>query len=92
MPSRSDGVVGRMRGLLPKAFVKDGVAMGNMDSSDVVLLAMAGYLALMSLVRLMLRRRNQLMDEFRQEVADEKKRKKVEEQRQQHLEMYRRSA
>ncbi len=56
--------------------------MGSMDGWDVALLAVAGYVALVTLVRLMIRRRNQLMDEFRHEVAQEKKRKQAEQRRQ----------
>ncbi len=52
--------------------------MGNMDGWDVALLVAAGYVAATSLVRLMIRRREQLLDEFRQEVAQEKKRMEAE--------------
>jgi hypothetical protein len=40
-----------------------------MDGWDVVLLVAAGYVALSALVRLMLRRRNQMFDELRQQVG-----------------------
>lgn len=53
--------------------------MGNMDGWDVALLAMAGYVALVTLVRLMIRRRDQLLDELRRKVKQEKQRKEVEE-------------
>ena len=36
--------------------------MGNMDSWDVTLLVVAGYLAIVSLVRLMARRRDQVLE------------------------------
>ena len=49
-----------------------------MNSWDVVLLVVAGYLATMALVRLMIRRRDQLLDEFRQRMKAEKKRKEAE--------------
>ena len=49
-----------------------------MNSWDVVLLVVAGYLAAMALVRLMIRRRDQLLDEFRQRMKAEKKRKEAE--------------
>ncbi len=49
--------------------------MGNMDSWDVTLLVVAGYLAIVTLVRLMARRRNQVLEEFRQKAEEEKKRK-----------------
>jgi hypothetical protein len=54
-----------------------GQAMGNMDSWDVTLLVVAGYLAVVSLVRLMTRRRNQVYEELRQK-AEEEKRKQVQ--------------
>ncbi len=50
--------------------------MGNMDGWDVALLAMAGYVAVMSLVHLMIRRRDQLIEQFRHEVEREKKARK----------------
>ncbi|MHC4178965.1 MAG: hypothetical protein ACYSWU_15740 [Planctomycetota bacterium] len=54
--------------------------MGNMDGWDVALLVVAGYVALVSLVRLMIGRRDQLLDEFRRELKKERQRKAVEEQ------------
>ncbi len=53
--------------------------MGNMDGWDVALLVVAGYVALVTLVRLMIRRRNQMLDEFRRELKKEKRRKQAEE-------------
>ena len=53
--------------------------MGNMDGWDVALLVVAGYVALVTLVRLMIRRRNQMLDEFRSELKKEKRRKEAEE-------------
>ena len=50
-----------------------------MDGWDVALLAMAGYVAVVTLVRLMIRRRDQLLDEFRRKVKQEKQRKELEE-------------
>ncbi|MGD0382036.1 MAG: hypothetical protein ABSA77_00850 [Thermoguttaceae bacterium] len=47
--------------------------MGNMDSWDVTLLVVAGYLAIVTLVRLMARRRNQVYAELRQKAEDEKR-------------------
>jgi hypothetical protein len=47
--------------------------MGNMDSWDVTLLVVAGYLAVVTLVRLMARRRNQVFEELRQKVEEEKR-------------------
>jgi hypothetical protein len=55
--------------------------MGAMDGWDVALLVAAGYVAAVSLVRLMLRRRNQLLDQFRAEIEKERKRKGDEERR-----------
>ena len=49
--------------------------MGNMDGWNLALLAIAGYIAVVSLARLMLRRRNQMMEQFREEVAKEKGRR-----------------
>jgi len=46
--------------------------MGNMDSWDVTLLVVAGYLAIVTLVRLMARRRNQVFEELRQKAEEEK--------------------
>jgi len=52
--------------------------MGNMDSWDVTLLVVAGYLAIVTLVRLMARRRNQVYAELRQKAEVEKKRKQIQ--------------
>ncbi len=43
-----------------------------MDSWDVVLLVVAGYLAVMALVRLMIRRREQLVVQLRVRMEEEK--------------------
>jgi len=40
-----------------------------MDSGDMVLLAIAGYVAVIALARLMIRRRSQLVDELLGEAA-----------------------
>jgi hypothetical protein len=53
--------------------------MGNMDSWDVTLLVVAGYLAIMTLVRLMARRRSQVLEEYRQRAEAERERKQAEE-------------
>ena len=50
--------------------------MGNMNSWDVVLIVVAGYVAAMALVRLMIRRRDQLLDEFRRQVNMQRKSKR----------------
>ena len=39
-----------------------------MDGWSIALLAVAGYLAVTALVRLMIRHRNQLVDEFRRQL------------------------
>jgi len=52
--------------------------MGSMDGWDVALLAAAGYVAATALVRLMIRRRDELLDEFHREMAKRKRRKKTE--------------
>jgi hypothetical protein len=49
-----------------------------MDSWDVTLLVVAGYLAIVTLVRLMVRRRNQVYAELRQKAEDAKKRKQAQ--------------
>ena len=46
-----------------------------MNRWDVVLLVVAGYVAVTALVRLMIRRRDQLLDELRQHVKKSKKHK-----------------
>ena len=52
-----------------------------MDGWDVALLAAAGYMAATALVRLMIRRRDQMLAEFRQKMAKEKKRKEAEQRK-----------
>jgi len=49
--------------------------MENMNGWDVVLLVVAGYLATTALVRLMTRRRDQMLANFRQRLKMEEKRK-----------------
>ena len=44
-----------------------------MNRWDVVLLVVAGYVAAMALVRLMIHRRRQVLDEFRRRVKMDKK-------------------
>ena len=50
--------------------------MGNMDGWNLLLLAAAALVAVVSLTRMMLDRRNQLMVRFRQEVENERTRRK----------------
>jgi hypothetical protein len=47
-----------------------------MDRWDVLIVAVAAYVAVMTLVRLMARRRNELVGQVRQQVADLQKQKK----------------
>jgi hypothetical protein len=47
-----------------------------MDRWDVLILAVAAYVAVMTLVRLMAHRRNELVGQVRQQIADLQKQKK----------------
>ncbi len=51
-----------------------------MDGWDVALLVAAGYIAVTALVRLMIRRRDQLVEHFRRDVKKEKSRRRAERQ------------
>ena len=51
--------------------------MENMNSWDVVLLVVAGYLATTALVRLMVRRRDQVLNELRQQFERKRGRKEA---------------
>ena len=53
--------------------------MENMDGWSVALVAVAGYLAVMALVRLMIRRRDQMLGEFRRRMRTLNKLKQAEE-------------
>jgi hypothetical protein len=48
------------------------------DRWSIVLLATAAYLAVMFLVRLMIRRRDRLVGQFRQQMDEAKRRKAVQ--------------
>ena len=48
-----------------------------MNRWDVVLLVVAGYVAITALIRLMIRRRDQLLDELRQHFKKNKRRKEA---------------
>jgi hypothetical protein len=50
--------------------------MGAMDNWDITLLVVAGYLAVLTLVRLMARKRDQMFNEFRRQIEEERKQKK----------------
>jgi len=43
----------------------------RMDGWDIVMIAAAGYIAVISLVRLMARRRNQLVEQVRQQMEEQ---------------------
>ncbi|TWU30371.1 hypothetical protein [Bythopirellula polymerisocia] len=47
-----------------------------MDRWDVLILAVAGYVAVMTLTRLMTRRRNELVEQSREQIASQMKKKK----------------
>ena len=49
--------------------------MGQWGTWDIVLWGAAAYLALALLVRMMLRRRNELLDEVRQQLTAERQRR-----------------
>ena len=53
-----------------------------MDGWDVALLVAAGYLAVTALVRLMIRRRDQLVAHFRRDVEKEKRRRRAQQRQQ----------
>ena len=55
--------------------------MANMTGWDIVLFVVAGYVAVMSMARLMIRRRNQFLVKFREETKAEQKRIKAEEEK-----------
>ena len=50
-----------------------------MDKWDVAILIVTGYVAVTTLVRLMINRRNNLLDRFRRQMAEEKNRNKRQE-------------
>jgi len=52
--------------------------MGSMEVWDVALLVVAGYVALSALVRLMLRRRDELLRRFREDVNWERNRRRTQ--------------
>ena len=49
-----------------------------MDAWNVAILLAAAYVAVITLARLMIRRRNQMMEQFRHEVEKEKRRREAE--------------
>lgn len=56
--------------------------MGSMDGWDLAIMVLVGYVAVVSLVRLMLLRRDDMMKEFREELAKEKNRRQMEDRQQ----------
>ncbi len=56
--------------------------MGSMDGWDLAIMVLVGYVAVVSLVRLMLLRRDDMMKEFREELAKEKNRRTIEDRQQ----------
>ncbi len=63
-----------------------------MEVFDVVLLVTAAYVAVLALVRLMTKRRDQMIERFREEVEREKKAQEAERQRKAFEEFGKRSA
>jgi hypothetical protein len=52
--------------------------MGALDNWDITLLFVACYVAVVALVRLMARHRDQMIGDMRNQIAKEKKRKRNE--------------
>lgn len=48
-----------------------------MDRWDVIIVLAAGYVAIMSLVRMMARRRNQVVDHVREQIAEQREKAKA---------------
>lgn len=69
-----------------------GRAIRHMEVFDVVLLVTAAYVAVLALVRLMTKRRDQMIERFREEVEREKKAQEAERQRKAFEELGKRSA
>lgn len=53
-----------------------------MDRWDVIIILVAGYVAVMSLVRLMVRRRNQSLEQFRDQLSGQLNKQTSEDQTQ----------
>jgi hypothetical protein len=60
--------------------------MESITGWDIALFVVAGYVAVMSMARLMIRRRNELLAEFRAQIKTERKRKEAEEAEQARME------
>ncbi len=52
-----------------------------MDGWDIALLAAAGYVAVVAMVRLMRNRRDELISELRQQAETERQRQQIEQER-----------
>ena len=66
--------------------------MLNLEVSDLVLLAIGAYIALTSLVRLMRRRRDELVQELTREAEEMQRQKKAEEKQKKKAERAKRKA
>ncbi len=66
--------------------------MQHMDGWSIVLLALACYVAVWALVSLMRKRRDQIVERFREEVEKEKKVQEAERKRKAFEELGRKSA
>ncbi|MDY0167528.1 MAG: hypothetical protein RBS80_13355 [Thermoguttaceae bacterium] len=66
--------------------------MQHMGVWSIVLLVVAAYVAVLALVRLMAKRRDQMVEQFREEVEREKKAKEEERKRKAFEELGRKSA
>ena len=60
--------------------------MFDLDRWDVALLAVAGYIAVVSLTRMMARHRDQFVAELQQQAAAEQQRQRAEARRKKELE------
>ena len=63
-------------------------AMANMDSWDWALLAVAGYVAVLSLVRLMSNHRDKVLSQFREQINQERMRKPRKRRKQKSTELH----
>ena len=66
--------------------------MGTMDGWDIALLVVAGYAAATALVRLMIRRRDLMLGQFREQIEKERQRKEMEERKKRRGEAFGRRA
>ncbi len=66
--------------------------MQHMDGWSIALLVVAAYVAVLALVRLMRKRRDQMVERFREEVEKEKKMQEAERKRKAIEDLRRRTA